>query len=73
MKRFLDRFCNRFPITYLFIIGVGGAALIILAFTYPLYRIVGKKAMDSVGSIPTLLAAFWMLGIYFKIRPKLRR
>jgi hypothetical protein len=68
MRNFLERFCRRFPVLYLLVIGGGGAALIIVALMSPLYLIGGKKMMNSIGSIPSLLAGVWMFGVYLKAR-----
>jgi len=68
MKKFLDNWFHRFPLTYCFVIGMGGAAVIIASIDGLAYFIGGIKLMNATGVLSVGLAVFWLLKHYFKLR-----
>lgn len=68
MKKFLDSWFHRFPLFYCFVIGMGGAAVIIAAIHGLAYAIGGMKLVESTGILSVGLGVVWLLKHYFKLR-----
>lgn len=68
MKKWMAAFEAKYPILYFIVVGMGGAAVIILAIDIPAYWIGGTKAQELISPVSVSMSAVWIFIHLISIR-----